>query len=75
MTGSGNELEQTCAIIPTDPNAEVAAIHDRIPLLVEPAELQIWPVGYAVTSSRSNNPDRIAGAIGSVAELARQLAA
>ncbi len=36
--GSGDGVERTFAIITTDPNAEAAPIHDRMPLIVEPAD-------------------------------------
>ena len=32
----------TCAIVTTEPNAEVRAIHERMPVILEPASLDRW---------------------------------
>lgn len=33
---------ETCAVLTRDPSAEVAAIHDRMPLALEPADYATW---------------------------------
>jgi putative SOS response-associated peptidase YedK len=38
------ELE-TCAILTTDANAKMAAVHDRMPVIVSPAEYSAWLSG------------------------------
>jgi|GEM_PF-496692 len=39
--GSGART-QTCAIVTTEPNAEVRAIHERMPVILEPESLERW---------------------------------
>jgi putative SOS response-associated peptidase YedK len=39
-----NDL-QTCAIITTDANAKMAAVHNRMPVIVSPAEYSSWLAG------------------------------
>jgi len=36
---------QTCAIITTDANGKMAAVHDRMPVIVSPAEYSAWLAG------------------------------
>jgi putative SOS response-associated peptidase YedK len=38
---------QTCAIITTEANAKMAAVHDRMPVIVSPAEYSAWLSGDA----------------------------
>jgi putative SOS response-associated peptidase YedK len=40
---------QTCAIVTTEPNAEVRAIHERMPVILEPASLDRWLAANEVT--------------------------
>jgi putative SOS response-associated peptidase YedK len=44
MGSDGSELETGC-IITTEPNAEVAAIHNRSPVVVEPQDYEAWLAG------------------------------
>jgi putative SOS response-associated peptidase YedK len=39
-----NEL-QTCAVITTEANASMAAVHERMPVIVSPAEYSAWLAG------------------------------
>jgi putative SOS response-associated peptidase YedK len=41
-----NDL-QTCAIITTDSNEKMAAVHERMPVIVSPAEYSAWLSGSA----------------------------
>lgn len=36
---------QTCAVITTDANAKMAAVHERMPVIVSPAEYSAWLAG------------------------------
>jgi putative SOS response-associated peptidase YedK len=36
---------QTCAIITTDANQKMAAVHDRMPVIVSPADYPVWLAG------------------------------
>lgn len=42
--GPGGPLE-TCAVITTEPNAVMAPIHERMPVIVEPADYGRWLAG------------------------------
>ena len=44
MGADGSELE-TAAIITTAPNAEVAEIHDRMPVVIDPDHYETWLTG------------------------------
>ena len=39
---------QTCAIITTEANAKMAAVHDRMPVIVSPADYSAWLTGGEV---------------------------
>ncbi|HYE01301.1 MAG TPA: SOS response-associated peptidase, partial [Alphaproteobacteria bacterium] len=32
----------TCSIVTTGPNAEMAAVHDRMPVILDPADFALW---------------------------------
>jgi len=38
----GSEIIESCAIITGPPNAVVAPIHDRMPVILEPADHAAW---------------------------------
>jgi putative SOS response-associated peptidase YedK len=38
---------QTCTIITTDANAKMAAVHDRMPVIISPADFPAWLAGGA----------------------------
>jgi putative SOS response-associated peptidase YedK len=40
--GPAGEVERTFAIITTRPNAEMAELHDRMPLIVHPQDWRLW---------------------------------
>ena len=40
--GPGGEIERSFCIITIPPNAEMAALHNRMPLVVEPADWPLW---------------------------------
>ena len=42
--GPGGPLE-TCAILTTDANGKMSAVHDRMPVIVAPAEYSAWLAG------------------------------
>ncbi len=42
----GAESLTTCAIITTEPNAVMAPIHARMPLIIKPADYDIWLDGH-----------------------------
>jgi putative SOS response-associated peptidase YedK len=50
MAPDGSELE-TAAIVTTTPNAEVAAIHDRSPVVIGAADFEIWLAGEPVQAA------------------------
>jgi putative SOS response-associated peptidase YedK len=39
---------ETCAVITTEANAKMAAVHDRMPVIVSPAEYSAWLAGGEV---------------------------
>ncbi len=39
---------ETCAIITTEANAKMAAVHDRMPVIVSPADYSAWLTGHEV---------------------------
>jgi putative SOS response-associated peptidase YedK len=41
-TGPNGEEQQTAAIVTTDANRTLAAIHDRMPVIIEPAGFDFW---------------------------------
>jgi len=45
-----NDL-QTCAIITTDANDKMAAVHERMPVIVAPADYATWLAGGAIALS------------------------
>ena len=55
MAPDGSELE-TAAIITTTPNAEVAPIHDRSPVVIDPGDYDIWLSGEADQAMRLVRP-------------------
>lgn len=36
------EFGRTCAIITSEPNAQVAEVHDRMPVILEPRDFEAW---------------------------------
>jgi putative SOS response-associated peptidase YedK len=40
--GPGDEIERTFAIITTRPNAEMAELHNRMPLVIDPKDWPAW---------------------------------
>ncbi len=50
-TASDGTLRETCAIITTTPNPIVAPIHDRMPVLLDPAGARNWLHATATPSS------------------------
>jgi putative SOS response-associated peptidase YedK len=40
--GEGNEPLESCAIITTDANAGLAPVHNRMPVILEPAQYDFW---------------------------------
>ena len=56
------EVIESCAIVTTEPNALMADIHDRMPVLVTPAEREVWLYGSpdeARHVMRPYDPDRM----------------
>ncbi len=41
------EVVESCAVVTTEPNALMAEIHDRMPVVVGPAEREVWLYGTA----------------------------
>ena len=41
------EVVESCAVVTTEPNALMAEIHDRMPVVVRPAEREVWLHGTA----------------------------
>jgi len=37
----GEEID-TCSILTTEPNAEIAALHDRMPVILQPEQYDLW---------------------------------
>jgi putative SOS response-associated peptidase YedK len=42
VEGSGRRDPATFAIITTDANAEMVALHDRMPVILEPGDWPLW---------------------------------
>jgi putative SOS response-associated peptidase YedK len=40
--GEGNKPLESCAIVTTGPNAELGRIHDRMPVILPPAQYDFW---------------------------------
>lgn len=40
--GAGGEVLETCAIITTEANELVAAVHDRMPVILRPDDYRVW---------------------------------
>jgi putative SOS response-associated peptidase YedK len=40
--GPGGEWLETCVLLTTDANPEVAAVHDRMPVVLPPADWSLW---------------------------------
>lgn len=55
MGSDGSELE-SAAIITTEPNREVAAIHDRMPVVIPPESFDLWLTGEAKDAARLIRP-------------------
>ncbi|MEW6678647.1 MAG: SOS response-associated peptidase [Pseudomonadota bacterium] len=49
------EILRTCCVITTASNTVMAAIHDRMPVIIAPEDMQAWPVDRRV--SRSGDDD------------------
>lgn len=39
---NGDQVLRSCAVITTDANAKVAKLHDRMPVLIEPLDFDLW---------------------------------
>ncbi|MCB1378883.1 MAG: SOS response-associated peptidase [Alphaproteobacteria bacterium] len=57
MDADGSELE-TGVIITTTPNREVAEIHDRMPVVVEPGDYETWLTGDSADAQALIHPIR-----------------
>lgn len=60
----GGELD-TAAIVTTDANGLLAAIHDRMPVILDPADIDAWldpetPLAQAMALARPCDPQRLA---------------
>jgi putative SOS response-associated peptidase YedK len=55
MGADGSELE-TAALMTIAPNAELAAIHDRMPVIIAPEDYETWLTGAAETAATLIRP-------------------
>lgn len=55
MGSDGSELE-TAAVITTEPNREVAAIHNRMPVVIPPDRFELWLTGEANVAAELIRP-------------------
>jgi putative SOS response-associated peptidase YedK len=55
MGADGSELE-TGALMTISPNAEVAAIHDRMPVIIQPQDYEVWLTGAVEDAARLIRP-------------------
>lgn len=51
-TGPGGEVLETCTIITTQANTLVGQLHDRMPVIIQPADYSSWLEGNAAEAER-----------------------